>query len=140
MERINHNRHVRKQTIYFDANLLQTVTNLVSASSFYFSSTSTADMLAEWRQYICIYSNKFTRYLYLFMLFLPMHLPPAEHHLGWRLWFDDFMALWIALPTQDTSHHYNYFLFLFSNLAKNAFGYVFPPILEISSPRNIKDR
>ncbi len=81
-------------------------------------------MLAEWGDYLCIYSNKFTRYLYLLMLFLPLHLPPSEHHLGWKLWFEEMMALWTALPTQDTSHHYNYFLYLFSSLAKSAFGYI----------------
>lgn len=79
-------------------------------------------MMAEWKDYLCIYSNKFSRYLYLFMLFLPLHLPPEEHDQGFRLWFEDFMRLWAAMPTQDTSYYYNYFLYLFSNLAKNAFG------------------
>ena len=122
IERVNYSPHQRKQTIFFEPTIFTELTYLVSYGRFYFSKESTAEMLAEWSQYVCIYSNKYNKYLYLLMLFLPTYLPPDEHQYGFKLWFDDFLNLWAALPMQDSAQQFQYYLYIFSNLAKNAFG------------------
>lgn len=114
--------HLRKQTVYYEDKLLTEVTMFVTSARIYFPKEATGEMLADWRQFMCIYSSKFDRYLYLFMLFLPVVMPPEEHSFGWKLWFEDFMNLWLERPNQDHTSQNLFFLHIFSGIAKNGLG------------------
>lgn len=80
-------------------------------------------MLTAWRPLLCIYSNKYRKYISLLRSFLPTMLPPEEHNQGFKLWFDDFMALWTTLPNQEMDE-YGCYAHLFSLLARDALGYI----------------
>lgn len=50
-------------------------------------------------------------------------LPPEEHESGFKLWFDDFMTFWTALPNQELDQ-YGCYAQLFALLARDAIGYI----------------
>lgn len=91
--------------------------SFIEKCRIYFSKQSTEEMLNEWGQYLFPNSKKMSAYLQNFCLFLPTMLYPEEHQFGYKLWFEDFMKIWIDEPNNvDLSK-------LFSRLAQNASGY-----------------
>lgn len=82
-------------------------------------------MLSEWKQYLCVYSNKYAKYVHCLALFLPTLVHPDEHEFGFKLWFEDFIKQWSSSPTSGTNpklmNQNN--VFLFALLAQDANGY-----------------
>ncbi|KAM9847519.1 proteasome activator complex subunit 4A [Aulostomus maculatus] len=88
----------------------------------YFSESATQEMLDEWRPLFCPFDVTMQRAISYFELFLPTTLPPELHHKGFKLWFDEFISLWVSvqnLPSWEV-HLVN----LFARLANDNIGYI----------------
>lgn len=123
LEKTIYSTHQLKQTILVDPELATELLELAFHARLYFSKESTSEMLNDWRQYMCIYSNSFKKYCELFQHFLPTVLPLDIHQYGFKLWFDDFMNLWLQLSHSQLDYN-SCCIQLFSNLAKFCIGYI----------------
>uniref|UniRef100_A0A672JBT1 Proteasome activator subunit 4a n=1 Tax=Salarias fasciatus TaxID=181472 RepID=A0A672JBT1_SALFA len=91
------------------------VTNVITLSA-------TQEMLDEWRPLLCPFDVTMQRAISYFELFLPTTLPPELHHKGFKLWFEEFISLWMSvqnLPSWEL-HLVN----LFARLANDNIGYI----------------
>ena len=123
MEKTYSSSYYYAKLIHLPHNLLTDAVSLVINSNVYFSKESTAEMLSDWKQYYCIYSNEFTQYIQYSSLFFPTLLPPGEHEFGFKLWFNDFFKLWISYPTSSKELQQD-FVSLFSYLSCDACGFI----------------
>src|SRR6185437_5798032 len=97
-ERISLSSYKRLQMLTAPDSLVRNLKILIFAARAYFSVESTQEMLDEWRPLICPYHNSMEKAMGYFKLFLPTLLPPEEHQFGFKLWFHEFMDIWIACP------------------------------------------
>lgn len=96
--------------------------SLIFSCRPYFSVESTQEILDEFRPYMCPFDSEMAKAINYFELFLCTSLPPAEHHRGFKLWFDELMGLWKNL--HNIYSWENSLLWLFSRLAKENIGYI----------------
>lgn len=54
--------------------------------------------------------------------FLPVHLYPKDHHLGYKLWFDEFMKMWEVCHNAPVWEHN--MMWLMARLACDNVGYI----------------
>ncbi|XP_068596993.1 proteasome activator complex subunit 4A [Brachionichthys hirsutus] len=100
-------------------NLLKT---LVKSCRPYFSVSATQEMLDEWRPLLCPFDVTMQRAISYFEIFLPTTLPPELHNKGFKLWFDEFVGLWVSvqnLPSWEVN-----LVSLFARLANDNIGYI----------------
>lgn len=123
LELTQYSSHARKQTILFEPEFAAELKELTAYSRPYFATSATGEMLDDWKQYMCSYTDKFRKYLSRCKLFFPTMLPPEEHKRGFKLWFEPFMNMLLKEPNQeiDIQSCYNQ---LFSSLAQFAIGYI----------------
>ncbi|KAH9384576.1 hypothetical protein HPB48_026585 [Haemaphysalis longicornis] len=76
------------------ANLATRLETMVACCRVYFSAASTIEMLEEWLPLLCPFDRSMQKAMAYFQLFLPTTLPPDQHGLGFRLWFDNFIEIW----------------------------------------------
>lgn len=61
----------------------------------YFPASATEEILAEFRPRLCpITGPTFCSAVQSLELFLPICVKPEEAPISWKLWFEEFMALW----------------------------------------------
>ncbi|XP_068183158.1 proteasome activator complex subunit 4A [Antennarius striatus] len=95
---------------------------LVKSCRPYFSESATQEMLDEWRPLLCPFDVTMQRAISYLELFLPTTLPPELHHKGFKLWFDEFVSLWVSvqnLPSWEV-----HLVSLFARLANDNIGYI----------------
>nr|DBA27145.1 TPA: hypothetical protein GDO54_011320 [Pyxicephalus adspersus] len=95
---------------------------LVKACRPYFPEDATAEMLEEWRPLMCPFDVTMQKAISYFELFLPTSLPPELHHKGYKLWFDEFMGLWLSV--QNLPQWEGHLMNLFARLANDNIGYI----------------
>ncbi|XP_062911944.1 proteasome activator complex subunit 4-like isoform X1 [Mobula hypostoma] len=100
-------------------NLLKT---LVKCCRPYFPDDATAEMLDEWRPLMCPFDVTMQKAISYFEMFLPTSLPPYLHHKGFRLWFDEFMGLYVSV--QNLPQWEGNLVNLFARLATENIGYI----------------
>uniref|UniRef100_A0A673KHP7 Proteasome activator complex subunit 4A n=1 Tax=Sinocyclocheilus rhinocerous TaxID=307959 RepID=A0A673KHP7_9TELE len=90
--------------------------------SLYFPESATQEMLDEWRPLMCPFDVTMQTAMGYFELFLPTTLPPELHDKGFKLWFDEFISLWVSvqnLPSWEAN-----LVSLFARLANDNIGYI----------------
>uniref|UniRef100_A0A671S9F1 Proteasome activator complex subunit 4A-like n=1 Tax=Sinocyclocheilus anshuiensis TaxID=1608454 RepID=A0A671S9F1_9TELE len=88
----------------------------------YFPESATQEMLDEWRPLMCPFDVTMQKAMGYFELFLPTTLPPELHDKGFKLWFDEFISLWVSvqnLPSWEVN-----LVSLFARLANDNIGYI----------------
>ncbi|XP_076047764.1 proteasome activator complex subunit 4-like isoform X2 [Oratosquilla oratoria] len=95
---------------------------MIRACRAYFPLTATAEMLEEWRPFMCPFDVTMRMAVRYFELFLPASIPPTQTEHGWKIWFDELMGIW------DACHNHppwegNLF-WLFTRLAWLNIGYI----------------
>ncbi|RWS28736.1 proteasome activator complex subunit-like protein [Leptotrombidium deliense] len=89
----------------------------------YFPLTATREILDELKPLLCVYNNySISKATTLLNLFLPTLLKPEDHDNGFKLWFDDLLALWDT--SQNNTQWETSLICLFSQLAKDNIGYI----------------
>uniref|UniRef100_A0A8D2NT94 Proteasome activator subunit 4 n=1 Tax=Zosterops lateralis melanops TaxID=1220523 RepID=A0A8D2NT94_ZOSLA len=88
----------------------------------YFPEDATAEMLDEWRPLMCPFDVTMQKAITYFELFLPTTLPPELHHKGFKLWFDEFIGLWVSV--QNLPQWEGHLVNLFARLATDNIGYI----------------
>lgn len=121
IEKTYHNAyHKTAGVLSFGHDLVTKLNTLIRYASPYFTVESTGEMLAQWRQYLCPYSPKvYKQYLSICSVFLPTVPYPGHAQAGFRLWFEEFLKLWIELPNSSAN---GALLVILSNLACDAKG------------------
>uniref|UniRef100_A0A672JBW9 Proteasome activator subunit 4a n=1 Tax=Salarias fasciatus TaxID=181472 RepID=A0A672JBW9_SALFA len=107
---------------WFPNSVESVLKTLVKSCRPYFSESATQEMLDEWRPLLCPFDVTMQRAISYFELFLPTTLPPELHHKGFKLWFEEFISLWMSvqnLPSWEL-HLVN----LFARLANDNIGYI----------------
>ncbi|KAG7462683.1 hypothetical protein MATL_G00187310 [Megalops atlanticus] len=100
-------------------NVLKT---LVKSCRPYFPSSATQEMLEEWRPLLCPFDVTMQRAISYFELFLPTTLPPELHHMGFKLWFNELIDLWVSV--QNLPGWEVHLVNLFARLANDNIGYI----------------
>ncbi|XP_063300040.1 proteasome activator complex subunit 4 [Pelobates fuscus] len=95
---------------------------LVKACRPYFPDNATAEMLEEWRPLMCPFDVTMQKAISYLELFLPTSLPPDLHCKGFRLWFDELLALWVSV--QNLPQWEGHLVSLFARLANDNIGYI----------------
>ncbi|XP_062464948.1 proteasome activator complex subunit 4 isoform X1 [Pezoporus occidentalis] len=95
---------------------------LVKSCRPYFPEDATAEMLHEWRPLMCPFDVTMQKAITYFELFLPTTLPPALHQKGFKLWFDEFIGLWVSV--QNLPQWEGHLVNLFARLATDNIGYI----------------
>uniref|UniRef100_A0A672S8A5 Proteasome activator subunit 4 n=1 Tax=Sinocyclocheilus grahami TaxID=75366 RepID=A0A672S8A5_SINGR len=88
----------------------------------YFPESATQEMLDEWRPLMCPFDVTMQKAMGYFGLFLPTTFPPELHDKGFKLWFDEFISLWVSvqnLPSWEVN-----LVSLFARLANDNIGYI----------------
>ncbi|XP_075223188.1 proteasome activator complex subunit 4A-like isoform X2 [Lycorma delicatula] len=77
------------------SSLETTLDRLVHEARYYFSPTSTQEILDEFRPMLCPFDNSMMcNGIACLEWFLPLAIPPDQTHIGYKLWFDELMNLW----------------------------------------------
>lgn len=71
--------------------MLSSIETLVRHARVYFRLESTAEMLAEFRPYMCPWDMSFVRAACCYNLFLPTCLPLSQHPQSIQLWLDEVL-------------------------------------------------
>lgn len=102
-----------------DANLSQAI----RLTRPHFPLNATQEMLEEWRPMLCPFSTSIHRAITYFNLFLPTTLPPEHHDVGFKLWFDEIISLWLSGKFCSGIYGSKLTLLL-SRLSSDCMGYV----------------
>uniref|UniRef100_A0A673BL13 Proteasome activator subunit 4b n=1 Tax=Sphaeramia orbicularis TaxID=375764 RepID=A0A673BL13_9TELE len=122
------NRDVDKHTLTHFLSLLvcssvdHILKALIKSCRLYFPTSSTREMLDEWRPLLCVFDMVMQKAISNMELFLPTIMPVEEHGQGFQLWFEELMNLWVSVQNQPSweGHLVN----LFARLANDNIGYV----------------
>ncbi|KAG7506391.1 proteasome activator complex subunit 4B-like [Solea senegalensis] len=108
--------------IWFPSSVEHILKALIKSCRLYFPTSSTKEMLDEWRPLLCVFDMVMQKAISNMELFLPTIMSPEEHNQGFQLWFDELMNLWMAVQNQPSweGHLVN----LFARLANDNIGYV----------------
>jgi len=98
------------------------IKSTIRACSYFFHEDATAEILAEFRPFLCPFDMLVIGGLQALEMFLPTDLPPELHHKGFKLWFDELMTLWKSFHSQPSWE--GNLVNLFSRLAHNNVGYI----------------
>ncbi|XP_043271653.1 proteasome activator complex subunit 4B-like [Venturia canescens] len=108
------------QRFPFISQILQTA---VLRAKIHFPVTATQEILDEFRPRICPLDLKsMAKTIEMLQWFLPVSLFPKDHHLGYKLWFDELMSLWKACHNAPTWE--DNMMWLVARLASHNIGYI----------------
>ncbi|XP_062510278.1 proteasome activator complex subunit 4-like [Corticium candelabrum] len=96
--------------------------SVIKCTRTYFPASSTAEMLEEWRPYLCPFDMSMVEKVGLLCAFLPTQVMPDEHNISFKLWFDEFMRLWD--DCQNNVQWEDNWMSLIARLARNTIGYI----------------
>lgn len=97
--------------------------SLLRAARVYYPMSSTADILEEFRPYLCPYDKGMNRGLLYMELLLPtVTAKPEEHKDGYRLWLEELMSIWDSNP--NSPEWEQQIVLLFARLAHDTIGYI----------------
>ncbi|XP_074105098.1 proteasome activator complex subunit 4 [Cotesia typhae] len=101
----------------------KTVRSLIQDVKTYFPVTATQEILDELRPKLCLVdSSQMEQTIMLLECFLPVQMPVQDHHLGYKLWLEEFMKLWEIYHNGSLWEHS--LMALISKLAWNNIGYI----------------
>lgn len=96
---------------------------LLRAARVYFPMSSTADILEEFRPYLCPYDKKMNRGLYYMEMLLPtVTAKPEEHEVGYHLWLEELMSIWDCNP--HSPEWEQQVVLIFARLAHDTIGLI----------------
>nr|CAD7597822.1 unnamed protein product [Timema genevievae] len=108
-------------TISLDSQPVQLIPQSLCHS--YFPEAATQEMLDLWRPMLCPFnSNTMLATMETLECFLPLSLPPEKAHLGYQLWFHEFMDLWDACHNAPIWE--GEMMWLMARLANRNIGYI----------------
>ncbi|KAM4771368.1 proteasome activator complex subunit 4 [Rhinophrynus dorsalis] len=122
LERILYSKTEHLGLNWFPNSVEGVLKTLVKACRPYFPDDATAEMLEEWRPLMCPFDVTMQKAISYLELFLPTSLPPDLHCKGFRLWFDEFMGLWVSV--QNLPQWEGHLVNLFARLANDNIGYI----------------
>uniref|UniRef100_A0A8B9T549 Proteasome activator subunit 4 n=1 Tax=Anas platyrhynchos TaxID=8839 RepID=A0A8B9T549_ANAPL len=122
LERILYSKTEHLGLNWFPNSVESVLKTLVKSCRPYFPEDATAEMLDEWRPLMCPFDVTMQKAITYFELFLPTTLPPELHHKGFRLWFDEFIGLWVSV--QNLPQWEGHLVNLFARLATDNIGYI----------------
>uniref|UniRef100_A0A8C5UGN2 Proteasome activator subunit 4 n=1 Tax=Malurus cyaneus samueli TaxID=2593467 RepID=A0A8C5UGN2_9PASS len=122
LERILYSKTEHLGLNWFPNSVESVLKTLVKSCRPYFPEDATAEMLDEWRPLMCPFDVTMQKAITYFELFLPTTLPPELHHKGFKLWFDEFIGLWVSV--QNLPQWEGHLVNLFARLATDNIGYI----------------
>uniref|UniRef100_A0A672TTU1 Proteasome activator subunit 4 n=1 Tax=Strigops habroptila TaxID=2489341 RepID=A0A672TTU1_STRHB len=122
LERILYSKTENLGLNWFPNSVESVLKTLVKSCRPYFPEDATAEMLDEWRPLMCPFDVTMQKAITYFELFLPTTLPPALHQKGFKLWFDEFIGLWVSV--QNLPQWEGHLVNLFARLATDNIGYI----------------
>ncbi|ETE72009.1 Proteasome activator complex subunit 4, partial [Ophiophagus hannah] len=122
LERILYSKTEHLGLNWFPNSVESVLKTLVKNCRLYFPESATAEMLDEWRPLMCPFDVTMQKAITYFELFLPTTLPPECHHKGFKLWFDEFLGLWVSV--QNLPQWEGHLVNLFARLATDNIGYI----------------
>ncbi|KAJ7404837.1 hypothetical protein WISP_143263 [Willisornis vidua] len=122
LERILYSKTEHLGLNWFPNSVESVLKTLVKSCRPYFPEDATEQMLDEWRPLMCPFDVTMQKAITYFELFLPTTLPPELHHRGFRLWFDEFIGLWMSV--QNLPQWEGHLVNLFARLATDNIGYI----------------
>ncbi|GCB62155.1 hypothetical protein scyTo_0011429, partial [Scyliorhinus torazame] len=122
MERILYSKTEHLGLNWFPNSVENVLKTLVKCCRPYFPSEATAEMLDEWKPQMCPFDVTMQKAISYFEMFLPTSLPPHLHHKGFRLWFDEFIGLYVTV--QNLPQWEGNLVNLFARLATDNIGYI----------------
>ncbi|XP_063991508.1 proteasome activator complex subunit 4B-like [Diachasmimorpha longicaudata] len=103
--------------------LPKVIHSLIHVAKVYFPVSATQEILDEIRPHICpLDPCGMTKAIDNLDSFLPLQLPPDLHSSGFRLWFDELMALWET--THNAAAWQTLMMCLMAKLACRNIGYI----------------
>ncbi|KAF7990670.1 hypothetical protein HCN44_000475 [Aphidius gifuensis] len=119
----------------FSQRCLKMIESLICDAKIYFPLTATREILDELRPQICPLDTRSSPAIFdLLDLFLPVQLFPNDSHMGYGLWFDEFMKLWEICNNAPVWEHS--MMTLMSRLAWFNIGYIdWEPYIPIMTTR-----
>ncbi|KAI1295461.1 Proteasome activator complex subunit 4 [Halotydeus destructor] len=102
----------------YDSSLKQ----LIRGCRVYFPIAATQEILDQFRPMLCSFDSCISKGTLYLELFLPTISHPDEHHLGYKLWFDELMSLWeknLNSPSWEQN-----LITLFARLGNNNVGFI----------------
>uniref|UniRef100_A0A803SKN4 Proteasome activator subunit 4 n=1 Tax=Anolis carolinensis TaxID=28377 RepID=A0A803SKN4_ANOCA len=122
LERILYSKTEHLGLNWFPNSVESVLKTLVKNCRPYFPENATAEMLDEWRPLMCPFDVTMQKAITYFELFLPTTLPPELHDKGFKLWFDEFLSLWVSV--QNLPQWEGHLVNLFARLASDNIGYI----------------
>ncbi|OXB74298.1 UNVERIFIED_CONTAM: hypothetical protein H355_006827 [Colinus virginianus] len=122
LERILYSKTEHLGLNWFPNSVESVLKTLVKSCRPYFPEDATAEMLDEWRPLMCPFDVTMQKAITYFELFLPTTLPPELHHKGFKLWFYEFIGLWVSV--QNLPQWEGHLVNLFARLATDNIGYI----------------
>ncbi|NXE38917.1 PSME4 protein, partial [Ptilorrhoa leucosticta] len=122
LERILYSKTEHLGLNWFPNSVESVLKTLVKSCRPYFPEDATGEMLDEWRPLMCPFDVTMQKAITYFELFLPTTLPPELHHKGFKLWFDEFIGLWVSV--QNLPQWEGHLVNLFARLATDNIGYI----------------
>ncbi|PKU42955.1 proteasome activator complex subunit 4 [Limosa lapponica baueri] len=122
LERILYSKTEHLGLNWFPTSVESVLKTLVKSCRPYFPEDATAEMLDEWRPLMCPFDVTMQKAITYFELFLPTTLPPELHQKGFKLWFDEFIGLWVSV--QNLPQWEGHLVNLFARLATDNIGYI----------------
>uniref|UniRef100_A0A673BIM3 Proteasome activator subunit 4b n=1 Tax=Sphaeramia orbicularis TaxID=375764 RepID=A0A673BIM3_9TELE len=121
-ERVVYSKTEHLGLIWFPNSVDHILKALIKSCRLYFPTSSTREMLDEWRPLLCVFDMVMQKAISNMELFLPTIMPVEEHGQGFQLWFEELMNLWVSVQNQPSweGHLVN----LFARLANDNIGYV----------------
>ena len=96
---------------------------LVRNCRTYFPPEATQAMLDEWKPLMCPFDVVMSKALKLLDMFLPtLVFDDTQRNLSWKLWINEFSAMWQAV--QNGPSWEKHFITLFARLAHNNIGHI----------------
>ncbi|XP_036402211.1 proteasome activator complex subunit 4A [Megalops cyprinoides] len=121
-ERILYSKTEHLGLNWFPNSVENVLKTLVKSCRPYFPPSATQEMLEEWRPLLCPFDVTMQRAISYFELFLPTTLPPELHHMGFKLWFNELIDLWVSV--QNLPGWEVHLVNLFARLANDNIGYI----------------
>uniref|UniRef100_A0A4W3GX57 Proteasome activator subunit 4b n=1 Tax=Callorhinchus milii TaxID=7868 RepID=A0A4W3GX57_CALMI len=122
IERILYSKTEHLGLNWFPNSIENVLKTLVKCCRPYFPDNATAEMLDEWRPLMCPFDVTMQKAISYFEMFLPTSLPPHLHHKGFKLWFDEFISLYVTV--QNLPQWEGILVNLFARLAMDTIGYI----------------
>jgi len=100
--RTNHSKYKDLGIITIPNGYDSAINDLITKCRIYFPVDSTQEMLDEWRPLLCPYDLMMSNAINYFNQFLPTLVLPENHEKGFKLWFEEFITIWMSCQNKPS--------------------------------------